>query len=181
MGGAHGTPLVARAPAPASPAAPLPSTGGIVVEFARMNRILDSEHPGAQRASCSPAWSTSSSTRWPASWASTTRPTRPAAASSLLGGNLGENAGGPHCFKYGVTTNYVTGLEFVLADGAIVRTGGQAFDYPEYDLTGLVVGSEGHPGHHHPGRRAPDPQPAGVKTLMVPSAPTRRRARRSPR
>jgi D-lactate dehydrogenase (cytochrome) len=60
-----------------------------------------------------------------------------------IGGNLGENAGGPHCFKYGVTTNYVLGLEAVLADGRILHTGGRAFDYPEYDLTGLLVGSEG--------------------------------------
>jgi len=62
---------------------------------------------------------------------------------SAIGGNIAENAGGPHCFKYGVTTNYVKGLELVLADGGIVRTGGSACDYPEYDFTGLICGSEG--------------------------------------
>jgi D-lactate dehydrogenase (cytochrome) len=62
---------------------------------------------------------------------------------TTLGGNLAFNSGGPHCFKYGVTTNYVTGVEVVLANGDAVRFGGRCFDYPEIDLTGLMVGSEG--------------------------------------
>src|SRR5579883_1001991 len=62
---------------------------------------------------------------------------------STIGGNVAENSGGPHCFKYGVTTNYVIGMEVVLADGRIARVGGPAFDYPEYDLCGLITGSEG--------------------------------------
>ncbi len=62
---------------------------------------------------------------------------------ATIGGNIGANAGGPHCFKYGVTTNYVTGLEAVLADGARVELGGRALDYPELDLVGLMTGSEG--------------------------------------
>ncbi|HLJ35576.1 MAG TPA: FAD-linked oxidase C-terminal domain-containing protein, partial [Ktedonobacteraceae bacterium] len=58
-------------------------------------------------------------------------------------GNVAENSGGPHCFKYGVTTNYVIGMDVVLADGRLVRVGGHALDYPEYDLCGLITGSEG--------------------------------------
>ncbi len=60
-----------------------------------------------------------------------------------IGGNVAENAGGPHCLAYGVTTNHVLGLELVLADGETVWTGGAARDLPGYDLTGAVVGSEG--------------------------------------
>ena len=60
-----------------------------------------------------------------------------------MGGNVAENSGGPHCFKYGVTTNYVTGLDIVLANGERVHLGGRALDYPEYDLWGVVTGSEG--------------------------------------
>ncbi len=60
-----------------------------------------------------------------------------------IGGNVAENAGGPHCLAYGVTTNHVLGLEVVLADGSIVQTGGVARDLPGYDLTGAIVGSEG--------------------------------------
>src|SRR5436190_8457231 len=62
---------------------------------------------------------------------------------STIGGNVAENSGGPHCFKYGVTTNYVIGLDVVLADGRSVRVGGRALDYPAYDLCGLITGSEG--------------------------------------
>jgi glycolate oxidase len=62
---------------------------------------------------------------------------------SSVGGNIAENAGGPHCFKYGVTTNHVLGLEVVLPDGEIVRVGGKNADSPGLDLTGLLVGSEG--------------------------------------
>ena len=60
-----------------------------------------------------------------------------------IGGNIAENSGGPHCLAYGVTTNHVLGLELVLPDGEIIETGGAALDSPGYDLTGLIVGSEG--------------------------------------
>ncbi len=60
-----------------------------------------------------------------------------------IGGNIAENSGGPHCLAYGVTTNHVLGLEVVLPDGEIIETGGAALDTPGYDLTGLIVGSEG--------------------------------------
>ncbi len=62
---------------------------------------------------------------------------------STLGGNIGENSGGPHCLKYGVTTNHVHGLEVVLPSGEVIHTGGPCEDNPGYDLTGTIVGSEG--------------------------------------
>ncbi len=60
-----------------------------------------------------------------------------------IGGNVGTNSGGPHTLKYGVTVNHVLGVELVLPDGSIVRTGGVTEDNPGYDLTGLIVGNEG--------------------------------------
>ena len=60
-----------------------------------------------------------------------------------IGGNVAENAGGPHTLAYGVTTNHVLGLEMVLPDGTVVVTGGKDPDAPGYDLTGLLTGSEG--------------------------------------
>jgi glycolate oxidase len=57
-----------------------------------------------------------------------------------IGGNVAENAGGAHCFKYGFTTNYVTGLDVVLPSGALVTL---RRDDPGYDLLGAFVGSEG--------------------------------------
>ncbi|MFH2091770.1 MAG: FAD-linked oxidase C-terminal domain-containing protein [Pseudomonadota bacterium] len=62
---------------------------------------------------------------------------------STLGGNAGENSGGPLCLKYGVTSNHILGMEVVLADGEILRIGGPALDPPGFDLRGLMVGSEG--------------------------------------
>lgn len=63
---------------------------------------------------------------------------------SLIGGNIAENAGGMRAVKYGVTSNYVMGLEIVLADGTILKTGGKAIkNVTGYNLTQLIVGSEG--------------------------------------
>jgi len=60
-----------------------------------------------------------------------------------IGGNVAENSGGAHCFKYGFTTNYVTGVEVVLPDGEMGHLGGVAPDPAGYDLLGAFVGSEG--------------------------------------
>src|SRR5712691_3782151 len=60
-----------------------------------------------------------------------------------VGGNIATNSGGPHTLKYGVTVNHVLGVELVLPDGRVVRTGGPVEDKPGYDLTGVIVGSEG--------------------------------------
>jgi glycolate oxidase len=60
-----------------------------------------------------------------------------------IGGNVAENAGGPHCLAYGATTQHILGLELVLADGEVVNVGGAMRDVPGYDLAGLFVGSEG--------------------------------------
>jgi glycolate oxidase len=65
-------------------------------------------------------------------------------AMSLIGGNVATNAGGPRCLKYGVTRDYLLGLEVVLADGEILKTGSRAVkDVTGYDLTRLFCGSEG--------------------------------------
>src|SRR2546423_1291238 len=61
-----------------------------------------------------------------------------------LGGNVATNAGGPRCLKYGVTRNYVVGLEVVLANGDVFRTGGRVTKHKTgFNLVGLFVGSEG--------------------------------------
>jgi glycolate dehydrogenase FAD-linked subunit len=60
-----------------------------------------------------------------------------------IGGNVATNSGGPHTLKYGVTVNHILGVELVLPDGRVVVCGGPAEDNPGYDLTGVIVGSEG--------------------------------------
>ena len=64
-------------------------------------------------------------------------------AACTIGGNVAENAGGPHCLKYGVTLNHVAALTVVLPDGEIVSLGSADGECPGYDLLGAFVGSEG--------------------------------------
>jgi glycolate oxidase len=79
-----------------------------------------------------------------------------------IGGNVAENSGGAHCFKYGFTTNYVTGLEVVLSDGEVVELDRDA---PGYDLLGAFVGSEGTLGVAT--RLRVTPIPEHVRTLVA--------------
>jgi len=135
-------PLVARASGTGLSGGAVPSHGGIVVSFSRMNHISNINETDrlvvAEPGVINLTLDTTVKNR------GFYFPPDPASQrASAIGGNIAENAGGPHCFKYGVTTNYVKGLELVLADGKIVRTGGSACDYPEYDFTGLICGSEG--------------------------------------
>jgi glycolate oxidase len=60
-----------------------------------------------------------------------------------IGGNVAENSGGVHCLKYGLTTNNVLGVEMVLMTGEVIRLGGKHMDAGDYDLMGVVTGSEG--------------------------------------
>jgi glycolate oxidase subunit GlcD len=64
-------------------------------------------------------------------------------AACTIGGNVAENAGGPHCLKYGVTTNHVVALTVVLPDGEVVSLGNANGEHEGYDLVGVFVGSEG--------------------------------------
>ena len=84
-----------------------------------------------------------------------------------IGGNVAENSGGAHCLKYGVTTNYVLGLDVVLPDGRTVELGGKALDTPGYDLVGLMVGSEGTLGIVTKVAVRLSRQPESVRTLLA--------------
>ena len=91
-----------------------------------------------------------------------------------IGGNVAENSGGAHCFKYGFTTNYVTGLELVLPDGELVQLGGTELDQPGYDLLGAFVGSEGTLGIATKIWLRVVPEPEAVRTLVAFFGSTRR-------
>jgi glycolate oxidase len=81
-----------------------------------------------------------------------------------IGGNIAENSGGAHCFKYGFTTNYVTGLEVVLSDGRVAEL---HRDAPGYDLLGAFVGSEGTLGVATKIELRVVPTPEAVRTLLA--------------
>jgi glycolate oxidase len=84
-----------------------------------------------------------------------------------VGGNVAENSGGAHCFKYGFTTNYVTGLELVLPDGQVTQLGGKQLDPPGYDMIGAFVGSEGTLGIATKIWLRVVPKPEAVRTLVA--------------
>lgn len=162
----HGVPLVARGAGTGLSGGAVAERGGIVLEFARMDRILEIDPPG--RSAVAEPGVVNLTLDAQAKARGLYYPPDPASGrSSTLGGNVAENAGGPHCFKYGVTTNYVMGLEVVLADGQVVHLGGRAFDYPEYDFCGLLTGSEGTLGVITQVSVRLLRHPPGVKTLMA--------------
>jgi len=84
-----------------------------------------------------------------------------------IGGNVAENSGGPHCLKYGMTTNHVLGLEVVLPTGEIVNLGGGGVDAPGYDLLGVFVGSEGTFGIATKATLKLTRLPQAIKTLLA--------------
>lgn len=120
----------------------IPRYGGIVIVFTRMNQILEVDYenlravvqPGLVNLHLSHALN-------PHGFYYVPDPS--SQRSCTIGGNVGENAGGPHTLLYGVTTNHVLGVELVTAEGEIVEVGGWTYDTPGYDLTGLLIGSEG--------------------------------------
>jgi len=89
---------------------------------------------------------------------------------SSIGGNVSTNAGGPHCLKYGITTNHVLGLQIVTASGDLLTFGGKVLDRPGYDLTGVTVGSEGTFGLVTAITVRLTHLPEAVKTVLAPFA-----------
>ncbi len=140
---AHRIPVVTRGAGVGYVGGCVPVHGGIVLSLARMNRILE-VNPRDGVAVVQPGAITRD-VRDAARAVGWDYPPDPASLKeSSIGGNIATNAGGPRCLKYGVTRHYVLGLEVVLADGTVVRTGGRVHkNKTGFDLTALVVGSEG--------------------------------------
>ena len=136
------TPVVGRGAGTGLSGGAIPREGGISVAFARMNRILEIDLEN-ERAVVQPGVVNLDITMAVSGNGYFYAPDPSSQRACTIGGNVSENAGGPHTLAYGVTTNHVLGLEFVLPDGTIVETGGKTMDGAGYDLTGLLTGSEG--------------------------------------
>jgi glycolate oxidase len=120
----------------------LPVGGGVIIALTRMKRILEvncRNRYAVIEAGVVNLWLTNHLK--PSGFHFAPDPSSQGACT--IGGNVATNSGGPHTLKYGVTVNHVLGIELVLPDGRVVRTGGPIEDQPGYDLTGVVVGSEG--------------------------------------
>src|SRR5437588_8321378 len=139
----HKIPVTARGAGYGYVGGSVPARGGIALSLARMNRIKEINaadfvtivEPGVITAKLQDAVEEKR----------LFYPPDPASrADCTIGGNIATNAGGPRCLKYGVTRDYVLGLEVVLADGSVVRLGGRTHkNKTGFDLGRLFVGSEG--------------------------------------
>jgi glycolate oxidase len=136
-----GVPWVARGAGSGLSGGATPVSDGVLISLNRMRRILEVDldnqrvvvEPGVTNVAVSQA--VAPDHFYP--------PDPSSQIVCTIGGNVAENSGGAHCFKYGFTTNYVTGLELVLPDGEVARLGGKELDPPGYDMVGAFVGSEG--------------------------------------
>ena len=142
ISGEFGVPIVARGAGTGLSGGSIARAGGITVGFARMNRVLEMDVEN-ERAVVQPGVVNLDITLAAEPHGYFYAPDPSSQRACTLGGNVSENAGGPHTLAYGVTTNHVLGLEVVLPDGTVISTGGKELDLPGYDLTGLLTGSEG--------------------------------------
>ena len=116
--------------------------GAVVLEMGRMNKVLDVDLPNLC-VTVQPGIFTLDISTALAPFGFYYAPDPASMRASSVGGNIAENAGGPHCFKYGVTSNHVLGLEVVLPDGEVVWLGGKHAGSPGLDLRGAFIGCEG--------------------------------------
>jgi glycolate oxidase len=138
----HDVPFLPRGAGTSLSGGCLPVGGGVMIALTRMKRILEVNtrdryavvEPGVVNL-----WLTNHLKPHGYHFA----PDPSSQGACTIGGNVATNSGGPHTLKYGVTVNHVLGLEIVLPDGRVIQTGGPTEDNPGYDLTGVIVGSEG--------------------------------------
>ncbi|HSB81317.1 MAG TPA: FAD-linked oxidase C-terminal domain-containing protein [Candidatus Methylomirabilis sp.] len=162
----EGVPFLPRGAGTGLSGGATPSHGGVVIVLTRMTRILDLDIPNRMatvEAGCINLWLTNAARTHGFFYA----PDPASQPACTIGGNVAENAGGPHCLKYGVTTNHVLGVTAVLPDGDVVRLGGRILDAPGYDLLGVFVGAEGTLGLCTEVTLRLTPQPEAVKTILA--------------
>ena len=155
-------PWVARGSGTGLSGGALPVAEGVLIVLSRLRRVLSVDLDNG-RVVVEPGVTNVSVTRA----VSPTHFYPPDPSSQIvcsIGGNVAENSGGAHCFKYGFTTNYVTGLEVVLSDGEVVQL---ERDAPGYDLLGAFVGSEGTLGVATKITLRVIPAPESVSTMLA--------------
>lgn len=166
LASAHGIPVTPRGAGTGLSGGSLPR-GGIALALTRMNRIVEIDEANLL-AVVEPGVVTGR-LQAEVERRGLFYPPDPASGRvSTIGGNIAENAGGPRCFKYGVTRDYVLGLQVVLPDGTQVETGGRTVkNVTGFDLTRLIVGSEGTLGIVTRATLRLIPKPESVRTLLA--------------
>jgi glycolate oxidase len=138
----HDLPIVGRGAGTGLSGGAIPRQGGIIVSFSRMNKILEIDLEN-ERVIVQPGVVNLDVTQAVKAHGYFFAPDPSSQKACTIGGNVAENAGGPHTLAYGVTTNHVVSLEAVLPDGTVIQMGNKELDLPGYDLIGLLIGSEG--------------------------------------
>ncbi|MDX1648863.1 MAG: FAD-linked oxidase C-terminal domain-containing protein [Myxococcota bacterium] len=161
----HGVPFVPRGAGTGLSGGAIALDGGVVIECARMNRILRVD-PEDRLAVVQPGVVNAALSRAASPHGLFYAPDPSSQAACTIGGNVAENSGGPHTLKYGTTTNHVLALELVLPDGEVVRLGSETGHPAGFDLVGAVVGSEGTCGIVTEVTVRLTPLPEAVETLL---------------
>jgi glycolate oxidase subunit GlcD len=161
-----GVPFVARGSGTGLSGGAVPLHGAVVLSTARMTRILEMD-PANRRARVEAGVVNVRISKAAEPHGLYYAPDPSSQSACTIGGNVAENSGGPHCLKYGVTTNHITGLTVVLPDGGVMELGGSAGEGAGYDLVGLFVGSEGTFGIATEVEIRLSPRPPAVETLLA--------------
>ncbi len=161
-----GWPIVARGAGTGLSGGSVPSEGGVVVSMARLDRVLRID-PDSRRAVVQPGVINVDLSEQVAHLGLHFAPDPSSQRASTVGGNAAENAGGPHCLKYGVTTNHIIAAEVALSDGTLVQLGSEAPDAPGYDLLAAFVGGEGTVGIATALTVRLTPNPEEVRTFLA--------------
>ena len=159
-------PFVARGAGTGLSGGALAESDAVLLTLTRMNRILRVDRQ-ARRAVIQPGVVNARLSEAVAPLDLQYVPDPSSQAACTVGGNVAENAGGPHCLKYGVTTNHVAELEVVLPDASVVRIGSPQGEAWGPDLVGLFVGSEGMFGVATEITVRLEPVPPAVRTLLA--------------
>jgi glycolate oxidase subunit GlcD len=167
-----GLPWVARGAGTGLSGGALADDDSILVVLTRLNRIVSLD-PGRRRAVVEPGVVNARLSDATLPLGLHYAPDPSSQSACTLGGNVAENAGGPHCLKYGVTTNHVVELEVLLPDGSVVRLGSPQGDGWGPDLVGLFVGSEGMFGIALTITLRLTPLPPDIRTLLADFATVR--------
>ncbi|HXV86548.1 MAG TPA: FAD-linked oxidase C-terminal domain-containing protein [Gemmatimonadales bacterium] len=162
----HGIPFVPRGAGTGLSGGAVADGDQVVVSCTRLNRILDVD-PANRRATVEPGVVNVRLSEAVRSHGLHYAPDPSSQSACTIGGNVAENAGGPHCLKYGVTSNHILALDVVLPDGRLVRLGSPGGDAWGPDLVGLFVGSEGMFGIATRITVRLVPLPRAVKTLLA--------------
>jgi glycolate oxidase subunit GlcD len=161
-----GVPFVPRGAGTGLSGGALAAPDAVLIALTRLNRILEID-PANRRAVVEPGVVNVRLSAAVASHGLHYAPDPSSQTACTIGGNVAENAGGPHCLKYGVTSNHVLALEVVLADGRVVELGSPGGEPWGPDLVGLFVGSEGNFGVATRITVRLTPTPTAVRTLLA--------------